>query len=158
MDAKALLDNLQSLGFTPSLAKSEMRKEVGRRRTRSYDERVKSVRVTRRGGKEASERRSGLGEDERQPVMARLAAWWRRSHLVILVTLKKGNHPGQAKARRGRRKALYRRERNSLEGPHEETEILSKALRRRNNLTLSKDTCLQMKRGRRWPQEKLEWD
>ena len=38
----------------------------------------------------------GLGEDERQPVMARLAARWRRSNLVTLVALKKGNHPGEA--------------------------------------------------------------
>ena len=41
MDAKALQDNLQSLGFTPSLAKPEIGKEVGRQRARSYDERVK---------------------------------------------------------------------------------------------------------------------
>ena len=53
--------------------------------------------MTRRGGKEASKRRSGIGEDERQPVMARLAARWRRAViLVILVTLRKGNHPGEA--------------------------------------------------------------
>ena len=56
--------------------------------------------MTRRGGKEASERRSGIVEDHRQPVMAQLAVeeahWWRRSNLVILVTLKKGNHPGEA--------------------------------------------------------------
>ena len=32
MDAKALQDDLQSLGFTSSLAKPEMGKEVGRRR------------------------------------------------------------------------------------------------------------------------------
>ena len=44
--------------------------------------------MTRRGGKEASERSRGIGEDERQPVMARLAARWRRSNLVILITLK----------------------------------------------------------------------
>ena len=50
--------------------------------------------MTRRGGKEASDRRSEIGEDERQPVMPRLAAWWRRFNLVILVALKKGNHPG----------------------------------------------------------------
>ena len=43
--------------------------------------------MTRRGGKEASERRSGIGEDERQPVMARLAARWRHSNLVILEML-----------------------------------------------------------------------
>ena len=35
VDAKALQDDLRSLGFTPSLAKSEMGKEVGRRRARS---------------------------------------------------------------------------------------------------------------------------
>ena len=71
-----------------------------------------------------------MGEDERQPVMARLAARWRRSNLVILVTLKKGNHPGEAYVRSGRRKALYRAESDSLEGPHEEAEIQHKALRR----------------------------
>ena len=52
--------------------------------------------MTRRGGKEAPERRSGIGVDERLPVMARLAARWRRSNLVILVTLRKGNRPGEA--------------------------------------------------------------
>ena len=35
--------------------------------------------------KEASERRNEIGEDERQPVMVRVAAQWRRSNLVILV-------------------------------------------------------------------------
>ena len=53
-----------------------------------------------REGKEASQRRSGIGEDERQPVMARLAARWRRFDLVRLVTLRKGNHPGEAYGRR----------------------------------------------------------
>ena len=43
---KTLQDDLQSLGFTPSLAKpekgkGEMGKEVGRRRTRSQDDRAK---------------------------------------------------------------------------------------------------------------------
>ena len=52
--------------------------------------------MTRRGGKEASERSRGIGEDERQLVMARLAARWRRSNLVKLVALKNGNHPGEA--------------------------------------------------------------
>ena len=52
--------------------------------------------MTRRGGTEASERSSGIGDDERQPVMARLAARWRRSDLVRLVALRKGNHPGKA--------------------------------------------------------------
>ena len=32
---KALLEDLQSLGFTPSLVKPKMEKEVGRRRARS---------------------------------------------------------------------------------------------------------------------------
>ena len=67
--------------------------------------------MTRRGGRKASKRRRGLGEDERQPVMARLAARWRRSNLVILVALRKGNHPGEAYVKRGRIKDLYRRER-----------------------------------------------
>ena len=44
--------------------------------------------MTIRKGGDASER-SGIGEDERQPVMARLAALWRRSNWVILVTLRR---------------------------------------------------------------------
>ena len=44
--------------------------------------------MTRRRGEEASESNRGIGEDERQPMMARLAARYRRSNLVILVTLK----------------------------------------------------------------------
>ena len=35
VNAKALQDDLQSLGLTPSLAKPEIEKEVGRRRARS---------------------------------------------------------------------------------------------------------------------------
>ena len=38
----------------------------------------------------------GIGKDERQPVMARLAARWKRSNLVRLVALRKGNHPDEA--------------------------------------------------------------
>ena len=34
--------------------------------------------MTRRGDKEASERRGGIGEDEKQPVMAQLSARSRR--------------------------------------------------------------------------------
>ena len=79
--------------------------------------------MTRREGKEASERRNGIWEDKRQPVMARLVARCRRSNSVVLVMLRKGNHPGKAYVRRGRRKALYRRQRDSLEGHHEEAEI-----------------------------------
>ena len=50
--------------------------------------------------------------------------------------------------RRDRRKVLYRRERDSLEGPHEEAEIQRKALRRGKNLAFSKDTCLEKERVR----------
>ena len=80
--------------------------------------------------------------------MARLAARSRRSNLVIFVTLRKGNHLGEAYVRRGRRKALYRRERDSLEGPHEEAEIHREVLRRGKNLAFSEDTCLEKERVR----------
>ena len=50
--------------------------------------------------------------------------------------------------RRGRRKALYRRERASLKGPHEEAEIQCQALRRGKNLAFSEDTCLEKERVR----------
>ena len=50
--------------------------------------------------------------------------------------------------RRGRRKALYRREKDSLERPHEEAEIQRKALRRGKNLAFSEDTCLEKERVR----------
>ena len=52
--------------------------------------------MTRRGGREASVSSKGIGDYKRQPVMARLAARWRRSNLVRLVVLRKGNHPGEA--------------------------------------------------------------
>ena len=52
--------------------------------------------MTRKRGREASERRTGIGEDKWQPEMARLAARWMRSNLVRLVTLRNGNHPGEA--------------------------------------------------------------
>ena len=80
--------------------------------------------------------------------MVRLVAQWRRSNLVILVTLRKGNHSGEAYMRRGRRKDLYRTERDSLEGPHEEAEIQRRALRCGKNLAFSKDTCLEKERVR----------
>ena len=48
--------------------------------------------------------------------------------------------------RRGQRKALHRRERNSIEGPHEEAEIQRRALRRAKNLAFSEDTCLANER------------
>ena len=52
--------------------------------------------MTPRGGREASESRSEIGEDERQLVMVQLVAWWRHSNLVKLVALRKGNRPGEA--------------------------------------------------------------
>ena len=63
--------------------------------------------------------------------------------MVILATLRKGNHSGEAQVRRGHRKALYRRERNSLKGPHEEAEIQRRDLRHGKNLAFSKDKCLE---------------
>ena len=80
--------------------------------------------------------------------MARLAARWRRSNLVKLVTLTKENHPGEADVRRSRRKHLYRTERDSLEGTHEEAEIQCKAFRRGKNLIFREDTCLENERVR----------
>ena len=51
--------------------------------------------------------------------------------------------------RRGRRKDLYRTERDSLEEePQEEAEIQRKALRRGKNLAFSEDTCLEKERVR----------
>ena len=50
--------------------------------------------------------------------------------------------------RRDRRKDLYRREKDSLEGPHEEAEIQRKALRRGKNLAFSENTCLEKERVR----------
>ena len=50
--------------------------------------------------------------------------------------------------RRGQRKALYRRDRYSLEGPHDEAEIQRKTLKRGKNLTFSEDTCLEKERVR----------
>ena len=41
--------------------------------------------------------------------------------------------------RRGRRTALYKREKDSLEGPHEEAEIQHKALSPGKNLAFSKE-------------------
>ena len=52
--------------------------------------------MTRRGGREALVSSRGIGDYERQPMMARLAARWSRSNLVKLVAIRKGNHPGEA--------------------------------------------------------------
>ena len=67
---------------------------------------------------------------------------------MILLTLRKGNHPGEAYVRRDRRKDLYRTEKDSLKGFHEEAEIQRKALRRRKHLAFSEDTCLEKERVR----------
>ena len=50
--------------------------------------------------------------------------------------------------RRGRRKDLYRTERDSLEGPHQEAQIQRKALRHGKNLASNEDTCLEKERVR----------
>ena len=50
--------------------------------------------------------------------------------------------------RRGRRKVLYRTERDSLEGLHEEAQIQRRALKRGKYLALSEDTCLEKERVR----------
>ena len=102
--------------------------------------------MTHRGDREALKRSRGIGEDERQSLMVQLVARWRRSNLVKLVVLRKGNHPGEAYVRRDQRKDLYRTERDSLEGPHEEAEIQRKALRCGINLAFSDDTCLEKER------------
>ena len=46
----------------------------------------------------------------------------------------------------GQRKASYRRERDSLEGPHKEADIQHKALNEEKNLAFSKDACLEKER------------
>ena len=50
--------------------------------------------------------------------------------------------------RRDRKKDLCRRERDFLEGPHEEAEIQRKLLRRRKNLAFSEDACLEKEKVR----------
>ena len=73
--------------------------------------------------------------------MAQLATRWKHFNLKILVTLRKGNHPGEAYVKRGQRKDLYRRKRDSLEGYHVKAEIQRKALRHGKNLVFRRDTC-----------------
>ena len=50
--------------------------------------------------------------------------------------------------RKGGRKDLYGRERDSLEKLHDEAEIQRKALRRKMNLAFSEDTSLERERVR----------
>ena len=70
---------------------------------------------------------------------------------------KKGNHPGEAYVRRGRRKALYRRARDSFEGAHDEAETQRKDLRRGKNLAFSEDTCLVKKKSAVEGDPKKSW-
>ena len=49
---------------------------------------------------------------------------------------------------RAEKKALYRRENDSLVAPHEEAEIQRKALRRGKNLAFSEETCLEKEKVR----------
>ena len=62
--------------------------------------------------------------------------------------MRNGNHSAEAQVRTGRRKALYRKESDSLEKPHEEAEIQHKTLRRGKNLGLSEDTSAEEERVR----------
>ena len=48
--------------------------------------------MTRRESRDVSERGSGIGKNEREPVVARLVVRRRRSILERLITLRKGNH------------------------------------------------------------------
>ena len=64
-ERKSSPGGLKKSWCTPSLAKPEMGKKISRRRARSYDEREKRVRITCRGGGDASERRSGLKKNEK---------------------------------------------------------------------------------------------
>ena len=59
--------------------------------------------------------------------------------------------------RRGRRKDLYRTERDSLEGHHHEAEIQRKALRSGKNLAFSEDTCLEKEKSAIKVDPKKSW-
>ena len=148
MDARAPQDDPQSPGLTPSLAKPETGKEAGRRKARPQEKRVKRVRATRRGSREAPASSRGTKEDERQPATARPAARRRRSNPATPAAPTKGNHPGEAQVRRDRRKDPHRRERDPPEGPHEEAETQRKAPRRGKNPASSEDTCPEKERVR----------
>ena len=64
VDPKVLPEDLESLGFSPSLAKPEVVKEVERQRTRSPTDRAKWVRVTRRGKRNLAEEKWNRGRRE----------------------------------------------------------------------------------------------
>ena len=66
--------------------------------------------MTRGGGKDALERSRGIGKDEKQPVIVRLAAQWRRSNLVILVAFRKGKHLGESCEKGPKKRFIQNRE------------------------------------------------
>ena len=90
-------------------------------------------------------------EHTRPTEMERVASVPQREHLAStqepLLPKEKGTY-----VRMGRKKALYRRERDSTrkqrEEPHEEAEIQRKALGREKNMAFSEDTCLEKERVR----------
>ena len=59
--------------------------------------------------------------------------------------------------RRGRRKALYKTERESLEGPYEEAEIQRRAFRRGKKLAFSEDTCFEKRKDAVKNDPKQNW-
>ena len=62
---------------------------------------------------------------------------------MVLVSLRKTNHPGE-----GPKKSFIQKRERLLRGAHEESEIQRKALRRGKNLAFSEDTCLGKERMR----------
>ena len=68
---------------------------------------------------------------------------------MVLVTLRKGNHAGRGICEKGPKKSfVQKRERGSLQRPHEEAEIQRTALRRGKNVAFSEDTCLEKEKVR----------
>ena len=82
-----------------------------------------------------------MGDELRQPEITRQAELCNRSSCFTLETPKKGNQPGEAYVSRGRRKALYKMESDSFEGPNEAAEMHRKALRRGTNLGFKVEMC-----------------
>ena len=95
------------------------------------------------GGCEASRRRRGIGDEQRQPAITRQAELCKRSNWVTLVVPRKGNQPGEAYVMRGRRKALYRMDSDSFEGPKEAAEMQRNALSLGKNLAFRVETCFE---------------
>ena len=72
--------------------------------------------MTRRESRDTSERRNEIVEDERPPVMAGLAARWRRSNLVKMATLRKGDHPGEVISQKMPKKSFIQKKEGLLSG------------------------------------------